>query len=519
MKALRLLFLPILALGLLFYAVHLLYRSTQPDSSAEHLVIFAAAGLRVPMDQALQDYRQWWLNNRGVVPQIDVHYSGTGDLLARLQAGASADLVLLADSDFLELARDNDLIREALPLVRIRPVVATSRDGEALVQSAADLATPGVRVGIGHPQGTAVGRVTKEALGDAGIWQAVADNSVVTKSTVNELAMDLQIGSLDAAVIWDFLARQFELPAITDPYLDQHETLVSIAVTSSTEKSAAALHFARFLSAPQQGARFFEEHGMEVIPGDRWADRPELIVFSGAINRNALAKVIDGFIAREGVRMNTTYNGCGILTSQMKLLGDQTHESGFPDLYIACDIYYMEPVADHFVNQRAVSGTDIVIVTPKGNPKNIQTLDDLTAPGVRLVVGNPEFCTIGALVQRLFEYEGMLPKVAPNIVERTTSSALLVPAVVTGSADAVLAYKTDTFAEADRLEVIAIDSPYAKAVQPFGASRLTPYPLLTERFYQFLSHQAKAYEDYGFNWLFDETLDQYSVTPPSGVRR
>ncbi len=519
MKTLKLLAIPLILLGVLFYAVHLLHQSTQPDTSADSLVIFAAAGLRAPLDDVLDEYRAWWRANRGTAPRIEVQYSGTGDLLARLQAGATADLVLVADSDFLDIARRENLIREALPLAVMRPVIALSKNGVGLVENASDLATPGVSVGIGHPEGTAIGRVTRDAWTQAGIWDEVSDNSAVTKTTVNELAMDLQIGALDAAVIWDFLARQFGLGYINDPFLDEEATLVSIAVTRSTEQSPAALHLARFLSAPEKGAQQLAAHGLEVVPGDRWADRPELTVFSGAINRNALGKVIDGFIAREGVRMNTTYNGCGVLTSQMKLLGEQTHEAGFPDLYIACDVYYMEPVEDHFVNQRAVSGTDIVIVTPKGNPKNIQTLDDLTKPGVRLVVGNPEFCTIGALVQRLFEYEGMRERVEPNIVERTTSSALLVPAVVTGSADAVLAYKTDTYAEADRLEVIAVDSEYAKAVQPFGASRLTPYPLLTERFYQFLSEQAEAYEGYGFNWLFGEELDQYSVTPPGGARR
>lgn len=48
------------------------------------------------------------------------------------------------------------------------------------------------------------------------------------------------------------------------------------------------------------------------------------------MNRRAIEKVIEEFQEREGVVVNTEYNGCGTLTSQMKAVANQATEFGFP---------------------------------------------------------------------------------------------------------------------------------------------------------------------------------------------
>ena len=70
---------------------------------------------------------------------------------------------------------------------------------------------------------------------------------------------------------------------------------------------------------------------------------------------------------REGVVVNTVYNGCGILTAQMRTILDQQQGSGFPDTYMACDRYYLESVKDWFQDDVDISDTSVVIAVPKGN--------------------------------------------------------------------------------------------------------------------------------------------------------
>ena len=69
--------------------------------------------------------------------------------------------------------------------------------------------------------------------------------------------------------------------------------------------------------------------------------------------------------------------GCGLLVARMK--GGET-----PDVYHTCDESFHAMVEDKFGELVNISQTDIIILVPKGNPKNISTLQDLTKPGVKV---------------------------------------------------------------------------------------------------------------------------------------
>ena len=82
---------------------------------------------------------------------------------------------------------------------------------------------------------------------------------------------------------------------------------------------------------------------------------------------------------------------------------------------------------------------------------------------------------------------------------------MLVPAVTTGAADVVLAYRTDTLAETAHTDVVDIDSPLAKAVQPFAIARGTPHKQLADRLFATLLSARPDFEAAGFRWRMTET--------------
>ena len=179
--------------------------------------------------------------------------------------------------------------------------------------------------------------------------------------------------------------------------------------------------------------------------------------------------------------MNVIYNGCGLLTGQMRTIRASEQATGFPDAYMACDRYYLDVVADWFKDDSNISENRIVIAVPKGNPAKIATLGDLAKPGVRVALGQPQQCTIGVLTRKLLEEQGLLDAITANVVTETASSALLVPAIATGHADAAIAYETDTLAEVGKIDSVVIESQLARAVQPFSISRSSVYQHLSER--------------------------------------
>lgn len=482
------------------------HRNTGSD---EPLFVYCAAGMRYPMEEIASAYR------REYDRPIQLQYGGSNTLLGQLDVARTGDLYLAADENYTRLARHKGLVKERLPLASMRPVIVVSRGNPLEIQSVADLLKKGVRYALGDPGATAVGNKTRALLSVSDQWEQVKQKATVFKPTVNDVAIAVQTGSVDAGIVWDSTADQYsDLVAVHDKTLDQGMAVIEIAVTEFSKNPTAALHFARYVASQDRGLASFAANGFSTLDGDRWSDNPEITFFAGAVNRRAIDRAIREFENREGVTVNTVYNGCGILTAQMKSINNNQAD-GFPDTYMACDVYYMDAVKDLFEDSINLSDTDIVLVVSKDNPKNIQSLHDLTRPGIRVALGQPRQCTIGVLSRRLLQSERLYEPLSRsgNIVSETSSSALLIPNITTGAADAVLAYRTDTIAEKDRLSIIDIDSPLAKAIQPFSISRSSDYKHLGRRLFDVIAASRNEFIAAGFNWRYDQTID-----PPAAIR-
>jgi molybdate transport system substrate-binding protein len=508
----------VVVMALLIGALLLLRWSTMPDQHAERLVLYCAAGVQAPVREAILAYEEYYAERHGRRIHIEVEYGGSGTLLSRIQVAREGDLFLAGDESFIDAGRELGVIRESIPLATMSPVIAVSRAKQGQIRSLSDLLEGNYRIAMGVPDGTAIGEATRAVLERLGEWEAFEQKVIVTKPTVNDLANDVKIGAADAAVVWDITARQYGLEHVADAALDTEKSRVMVGVLSATKQPAAALHFARFLGAPDQGLKFFEAHHFQVVSGDRWSDVPEVTLFSGGVNRRALEPVLEAFAKREGVRVNTVFQGCGALNAQMSTIRDQNTDQGFPDGYLACDVYYMTPVGEWFEEKSAVSSTRIVIVTARDNPHGIESLEDLARPGIRLIVGHPTHCTIGGLTERLFRAAGLYDRIMPNVVERQPSSGFLIAPVVSGAADASLAYFTDTLPEREKLTVIELDTDYAKAVQPYGVARSTGYPHLMKRLYAFIGRWQENYQEFGFGWELGRSLEEFEVVAPAGAR-
>ena len=124
----------------------------------------------------------------------------------------------------------------------------------------------------------------------------------------------------------------------------------------------------------------------------------------------AIEETIGDFEKREGVKITSVFNGCGILTAQMKTMKGS---KDFPDAYFSCDVSFMNQVEGLFLAPRDISETDMVVVVPKGNPKNIAGLETLAGPGLKIGVAHPSQSALGALTKSLLEE---IPATIPSIV-------------------------------------------------------------------------------------------------------
>jgi molybdenum ABC transporter molybdate-binding protein len=460
-----------------------------PAGSGAPLVVYCAAGLRAPVEAAAHDYESRYGT------QIQLQFGGSGSLLANAEVSHSGDLFLAADDVYLKLAADKNLIDETLDLARMRAVIAVPKGNPRSIHSLDDLLHDDMRLSFARPE-AAIGKVASEALVKAGRWDAVSRRIKNRPGTVNDVVTDVIIGSVDAGVVWDALVPESgKLDAVKVPELARAVARVAVGVLRSTEQPAAALRFARFLAARDAGLLRFREHGFETIDGDRWAEEPDLLLFCGAMLRPAIEKTLEEFQQREGVRVSTVYNGCGILVGQMRTRKE-------PDAYFACDQSFMDQVHDLFLRPVPVSNNRLVIVVPAGNPKGIHTLEDLAKPGLRVGIGHEKQCALGVLTQKTLAGSPKRDAVMKNVRTQTPTGDMLMDQLLTGSLDAVVAYVSNATEAKGRVETIPVDVPCALAVQPIAVSKHSDFRHLAERLATALRtpESRRRFEAAGFHW-------------------
>ena len=500
----------LLALAALLAALALFQkRGTTPGSptTTTALTVYCAAGLKQPVEAIAAKYRSEF----GV--EVRLQYGPTGALLSNLRVAKQGDLFIAADDGSVADARKHELVREIVPLVRQHPVIAVRAGNPKNIHTLADLLRDDVKLALTNPDAASISRVTKAALAEnsliAGgrpvvVWDQLAKRAVVMKPAVTEVAADLSLGTVDAAILWDATVPQFKgLAAVEVPELKDRHEHASAAVLNSTLQSAAALKFARYLTAPEKGGEVFRAQGFQLAGGDKWAEKPELILYSGGVNRLAIEKLLRQFADREGINLTTVFNGCGILCATMKTMSD-AKAAKFPDAYYACDLCFVPPVAEQFPEAVMLTETDIGIAVRKGNPHGVRTLADLALPGLKVGLCNAEQSTLGFMTRGMLKQTGLLDSVRKNVVVEVPTADFLINQMRAGGLDAAIVYRVNAAPQAEHLEFFPIKHEGAKAIQPFAVRKDSPNTQLARRLLEFLKANRSEFEQAGFQWRGNE---------------
>lgn len=473
------------------------------SSSSEQLVLFCAAGMSQPVEELVARYQQEY----GVT--IQVEFGGSGKLLSKIRVARDhGDLFLAADDFYTNLARSDDPPRviETIPVAMMHPVIALSEEGQGKVRSLDDLLKDDVKVVLANPELAAVGRLSQQLLSDSGHWEPLERQKAEFRAkisfagTVNEVANALKIGAADAGIIWGAMARQRGLEMIEVPSFARAKKQITLGVLNSSKHPSATLRFARYLASREPGMIVFEKWHFKPIPdADAWKVSPELQISSGAMLRPGIEQAIKRFELREGVRVNRTYNGCGLLVAQMKA-GTR------PDAYFSCDVSFMDEVQDLFGQPIDVSENDMVILVPTGSTK-IRSLSDLTQPGLKLGLAHPENSALGVLTKRLLDEIGYYQQIleAGSIAVESATGDFLVNQMVTGALDGAIVYRSNAMATLENLqkyEVLSIDHPQAFARQPFAVGKESENKYLTLRLRDMIlsDKTEEQFGSIGFRW-------------------
>ena len=224
------------------------------------------------------------------------------------------------------------------------------------------------------------------------------------------------------------------------------------------------------------------------------AAEDSLLVYCGAGLREPMEEIAELFEEQEGIEIQYTFGGSAQLLAQIELYqtGDLFMPGGRPDLESAME--------KGFINETANIVYHVpCIITPAGNPAGIETLENLTEPGVRVVLGDPTGPAIGKISKKMLERLGIWEEVEENVVAFSGTVNELLIYITMEQADAAVVWE-DLF-DPETMEKVNIPQEKNEIeVVPIGTLIFSEDGERAEMFMNFVaSEEGRAvFVDHGF---------------------
>jgi len=234
--------------------------ATEPtalDPSKGPVLLFCGAGLRPPVAEIIELFK----NQTGV--EVQTEWAGSETLLTRLTLTKRGDLYMPGDLHYVDMADEKGLVQSKTGVCRMIPVIITPKGNPKNIETLADMAKPGMKLGLGRDDVTAIGRKCAKIFTTNGVdYDAIKANTVFESMTVNELLTQAKLATVDAAIVWDGLASMIadDIEIVPIPPEQNSISEVGVGLLKSSESTDAANRFIQLMTSPE-GRAIFKKHG------------------------------------------------------------------------------------------------------------------------------------------------------------------------------------------------------------------------------------------------------------------
>ena len=219
---------------------------------ADPLIVYSGAGLRPAVEPLADAF------SAETGAELAIEYAGTGQTLTRFQETARGDVFIAGTRFFTDKLAGQGQIGPVTALGIHGAAIGVAKASADRVKGVADLAAPGLRLALGDPEAMALGRTADEILGKCGDAAAAAANVVARATTLQQLALYVAEGDVDAAILSPAGAlphgdaiQLVEIP--TDCYSPEEITAGVLATSTQPELAAK---FVAYLASPAGQAAF-----------------------------------------------------------------------------------------------------------------------------------------------------------------------------------------------------------------------------------------------------------------------
>lgn len=223
------------------------------------IVVFAAASLAGPLDAVAEDWDG----------EVVISYAGSATLARQIEAGAPADVVLLANEAWMAHLVDAGAVSppSVQPILSNR-LVLVSREGVAVastIEQALSELAPGVRLATGFTEAVPVGIYARQTLENLNQWEIIAPRLVQVENARLALALAARGEVFGAFVYVTDAQAEPEVTDIAriDPAL--HDPIRYMAARTTGANARETAEFLAHLTGPAAQA-IFADAGFETLP-------------------------------------------------------------------------------------------------------------------------------------------------------------------------------------------------------------------------------------------------------------
>ncbi len=168
------------------------------DPWVEHpeIKLFSGSMLRPAIESQLRLFEE----REGVT--IVPAYEGCGILVSMMEAGAKPDAYFSCDVRFLDQVQGQ--FEKGVVVSRNDMIMVVKKGNPKGIHALQDLIREGLKVGVAHPEKSALGTLTMDLLKSRELYDALqsSGNVEILASKGDELANQMQIGALDVAIVY-----------------------------------------------------------------------------------------------------------------------------------------------------------------------------------------------------------------------------------------------------------------------------------------------------------------------------
>ena len=229
--------------------------------------------------------------------------------------------------------------------------------------------------------------------------------------------------------------------------------------------------------------------------GEPGGEEKELVVLCGSSFPNPMGELCSQFTKETGIKFATTVAGSENLLPLIK-----TAHKG--DIFVTHDPYldYVRD-ANCLLDSVHVGYVCPVLAVQPGNPKGIHSIEDLTRPGLKVALSNPEYSTCGEMVFALLEKKGIKDAVMKNVENRLLKGhPELCNLLKTKTVDAIITWNGVAHTFRDSVEVVPTPYEYEeeRRVHVMGLN-YSKNPDVLRKFMEFAKRRGKAvFAKYGY---------------------